>query len=69
MSRTATIIGSKSGKWQSISVGSPADLRPEFKHGDFAGFDKVIYLDTSGGSRRKKGKKAAPKKKAQKATT
>jgi len=64
MSRTATIIGSKSGKWSSISVGSPSDLRKDFKFGDFEGFDKVYYLDSSGGTRRKKGKKAAPKAKA-----
>ena len=62
MSRTATIIGSKGGKWSSISVGSPVDLRPEFKHGSFAGFDTVYYLDTSGGKRRKRGQVSSPKK-------
>ena len=67
MARTATIIGSKSGKWSSISVGSPVDLRNEFKFGDFAGFDKVYYLDTSGGTRRKRGKAAQPKKATAKA--
>ena len=67
MARQATIIGAKKGKWSSISVGSPAELRPEFKYGDFLGYDSVVYLDTSGGTRRKKGKKAAPKSKASKA--
>jgi len=65
MARTATIIGSKGGAWSSIAVGSPVDLRPEFKHGSFAGFDQVYYLDTSGGTKRKRGQIKSPAAKAQ----
>ena len=65
MARTATIIGSKSGKWSSISVGSPVDLREEWRRSDFAGFDQVYYLDTSGGTKRKRVQKKPPAAKAQ----
>ena len=65
MSRTATIIGSKGGKWSSISVGSPVDLREEWRHSAFAGYDRVLYLDSSGGTRRKRGQKKLPAAKAQ----
>jgi len=69
MARIATILGSKGGKWSSISVGSPVDLRPEWEHGSFKGFDRVVYLDTSGGSKRKKGQPAAaPKAKAKRSS-
>jgi len=70
MARHATIIASKGGTWESLSVGSPVQLRSEFKHGAFAGFEQVYYLDTSGGTRRKKGKPGAakPKPKAKKST-
>tara|TARA_R110000824_G_scaffold180061_1_gene360446 strand:+ start:7296 stop:7499 length:204 start_codon:yes stop_codon:yes gene_type:complete len=65
--RQATIIGQKDGKLQSIAVGSAAEMRTKYKHDSFAGFGQVYYLDTSGGTRRKKGSekpKAKPKPKA-----
>ena len=55
MSATATIIGRKGAVWSSIAVGSVADMRVKFKRDKFPGFAVVRYLDTSGGSRRKKG--------------
>ena len=64
MSRTATIIGRRGGNWSSLSIGSASDIREEFKHGKFTGFEVVHYLDTSGGTRRKKGKPAPAKAKA-----
>ena len=67
MSRHATIIGVKGEKWSSISVGTANDIRDEFKHGSFAGFDRVHYLDTSGGTKRKRISKPAPKAKAKEA--
>jgi len=63
MSAHATILGIKDGKASSISTGSPAKLRTEFKHGSFEGYDRVIYLDTSGNRRRKRGAiNSSPKK-------
>lgn len=64
MSRVATIIGAKGGKWSSISVGPATEQREEYKRGKFAGFDKILYLDSSGGTRRKRGQKKAPAAKA-----
>jgi len=65
MSRVATIIGAKGGKWASISVGPANEQRQEYKSGKFAGFDRIIYLDSSGGTRRKRGQKKPPAAKAQ----
>lgn len=63
--RQATIIGSKSGKFESIAVGGAGDMREQYKKGSFQGYGQVYYLDTSGIVRRKKGageaKKPAPK--------
>ena len=67
MARKATIIGSKDGKLQSIAVGNAAEMREKFKKESFDGFGQVIYLDTSGGTRGKRGAKkpkAKPKAKA-----
>ena len=63
MARHATLIGRKGDQWESISVGSAAEMRLEFKKGKFPGFDRVVYLDTSGTSRRKKGSAEAVKAK------
>ena len=67
MARHATIIGKKGDTWSSIAVGTAGDLREKFKRDKFPGFDRIHYLDTSGGHRRKKGggaSKAKPKGKA-----
>ena len=67
MARQATIIARKGSKWESVAVGSAREIRDKYKHDNFAGFEQVHYLDTSGGHRRKKGTQAeakpAPKKK------
>jgi len=58
------LIGLKGGKWSSISVGAANEIREEYKFGTFEGFDRIQYLDTSGGRKRKRGKpSASPKKK------
>ena len=49
MSKVATIIGSKNGKWSSIEVGTAPTVRTKFKKGKFVGFERVLYLDSSGG--------------------
>lgn len=66
MARKATIIGSKGDKLESIHVGSADKMREKFKHGSFAGYGQVYYLDTSGGVRRKRGAEKVPKKAASK---
>ena len=69
MSRAASIIGLKAGKWQPISAGPANELLDEYKHGDFKGFNRVYYLPTSGRVKRKKGQRAAaPKAKAKKSS-
>ena len=64
MARAATVIGLKGGKWQPISAGPANEIREEFKHGAYKGFSRVVYLDTSGGTKRKKGSPAAAPAKA-----
>ena len=64
--RHATIIGSKNGKFQSIAVGNAQEMRDKYKYETFEGFGQVYYLDTSGGTRRKKGAPKAAKGKAKK---
>ena len=70
MSRIASIIGLKGGKWQSLSQGPANDQRAEFKQNDYPGFERVLYMDSSGGTKRKKGqpvsKVATPRKKGTK---
>ena len=61
--RHATLIGSKGGKFQSIATGNAEEIREKYKRENFAGFSQVYYLDTSGGTRRKKGAPAAGKAK------
>ena len=69
MAKVATISALKGGKWQPISAGPANEIRAEYKHGDFKGFDRVLYLDTSGDTKRKKGQPAAaPKAKAKKSS-
>ena len=66
MSRHATIIGRKGETWSSLGIGSASEMREKFKRESFPGFERVHYLDTSGGHRRKKGgeaPKAKPKAK------
>ncbi len=67
--RLATIVGSKGGKFTSVSVGNANDVKKEFKKGKFPQFDKVVFFDSSGGLIRKRGQaqakaeaKAEPKK-------
>ena len=62
MSRVASIIGLKGGKWHPISAGLANELSDEYKHGDFKGFLRVYYLPSSGSTKRKKGKPAAAQK-------
>lgn len=64
MAKQATLIGKKGDTWSSVAVGSASEMRAKFKSGKFPGFDRVVYLDTSGTSRRKKGSAAAVKPKA-----
>jgi hypothetical protein len=64
--RHATLIGSKGGKFESIAVGNAQEIREQYKRESFPGFSQVYYLDTSGGTRRKRGAEQAPKKKAKK---
>lgn len=67
MAKQATIIGKKGATWSSLGVGSASEMREKFKREKFPGFDRVHYMDTSGGHRRKKGgdaSKAKPKGKA-----
>ena len=62
--RHATLIGTKGGKMVSIATGNAQEIREKYKHDTFAGYGQVYYLDTSGGTRRKKGAdapKAKPK--------
>lgn len=66
MARKATIIGSKGDKLESIAVGAADKMRDKFKRDSFAGYTQVYYLDTSGGSRRKRGADTVPKKAAAK---
>ena len=63
MAKQATILGLKGDTWTSLGVGSGSEMRAAFKQGKFPGFDRVVYLDTSGVSRRKKGSAAAVKAK------
>lgn len=63
--RLATIVGSKGGKFTSVSVGNAHDVKKEFKKGKFPQFDKVVYFDSSAGLLRKRGQaeaKPEPKK-------
>jgi len=63
--RLATIVGSKGGKFTSVSVGNSNDVKKEFKKGKFPQFDKVVFFDSSGGLIRKRGQaeaKPEPKK-------
>ena len=52
--RLATIVGSKGGKFTSVSVGNANDVKKEFKKGKFPQFDKVVFFDSSGGLIRKR---------------
>ena len=63
--RHATLIGTKSGKMISIATGNAKEIRDQYKRETFPGFGQVYYLDTTGGTRRKKGaiEEANPKPK------
>ena len=48
----------------SIATGNAQEIREQYKRETFPGFGQVYYLDTTGGTRRKKGaqvNKAKPK--------
>jgi len=62
MSRTASIIGTDGKTWKSIKCGSASACRDEFKYGKFAGFTRVVFMDTSGTVKKKKGAGKTPKK-------
>jgi hypothetical protein len=62
MACVGSLIGLKGNKWQPIAAGPANEIRDEFKHGDFKGFARVVYLDTGGGTKRKKGQPAAVSK-------
>ena len=66
MARHATIIARKGNTWKSLAVGSAQEMREKFKREKFEGYERVHYLDTSGGHRRKKGTQPAPKAKPKK---
>ena len=70
MSRIASIIGLKGGKWQNLSAGPASNIREEYKANAYAGFERILYMDSSGATKRKKGKaisKVATPKKGKKA--
>lgn len=60
--RLATIVGSKGGKFTSVSVGNANEVKKEFKKGKFPQFDKVVFFDSSGGLIRKRGQAEAKAK-------
>jgi hypothetical protein len=66
MSRQASIIGTDGKAWKSIKVGSASDCREEFKYGKFAGYTRVVFMDSSGTVKKKKGAGKTPKKAAAK---
>jgi hypothetical protein len=65
MACVASLIARKGTKWVSVLVGAANEVQAEYKFGDFTGFDRVQYLDTSGRNKRKKGGGggSSPKKK------
>jgi len=62
--RHATLIGTKAGKMVSIATGNAQEMRDQYKRESFPGYGQVYYLDTTGGTRRKKGSPAEQKSKA-----
>tara|TARA_R110002020_G_scaffold168202_2_gene356877 strand:+ start:717 stop:950 length:234 start_codon:yes stop_codon:yes gene_type:complete len=55
MARIASIVGLKAGNWVNISCGPATEQRATYKQGNYPGFDRVLYMDSSGGTKRKKG--------------
>ena len=63
--RLATIIGTRDGvNWESLAAGPSNEVLPAFRSGSLSsGFSKVIYLDTGGNQKRRKGTASGPKPK------
>lgn len=53
--RLGTIVGSKGGKFVSITSGDASEVKSIFKKDSFKGYDRVYFFDSSGGMTKKRG--------------
>lgn len=58
----ASLIGTRDGvNWESLSAGPASQVLGDFRGQAFAGFSKVVYLDSRGTRKRRKGSPDAAK--------